>query len=518
MFSYVRSICLALSLLTTAGLHFASAQDYDWSDEDLPEWLEDLGYEDADYDRPVTDSVFEPGDGARGMSSAGGVGQTTPTPTPNPYGSCCDCLMCRPTLTGDWHGRRLCLQQRGFIYRARVTQFFFGVAGGIEEPVPAPFAALGIAGGDTFEYTGNSQHDFLFDLEKCGGPKASRFVVTLENIWGRWANVSLETGATAPPTFNALFPVDPAANGVPRVTNFLYVQPVSERLILSVGKARLVGTADRNIFAGGDGSDQFLNQTFIANPLFIQQLVLSTFAVGAVMPQEWGNIAISVIDPVERSTDFFDLGDLFANGMLLLGQIRVNTNFFDKPGEHHIGGIYKNVDLLDLTFTPVPPTYPYPPAPPGTPKFFTNPETYTIFYGFDQYIGVFGAPDARGGAPGWGFFGRAGISDDGSGNPNFKGWHVSGGIGGDSLLRHRRDKGDRFGIAYGFTGSATAWGPLPRTLFGPRDSQAFEAYYRYHVTPAISISPNLQWVRGSLGGLTDGDDAFVYGFRMNMKL
>ena len=429
--------------------------------------------------------------------------------------SSCDCIRCRDTLFGDCLGCRSPFQESGITYRGRLTQFFFGVADGIQEPVPPPFAGLGIAGGDQFEYTGNSQHDFLLDLEKFGGLPHSRFVVTLENIWGRYGNVSLETGATAPPIFNAFFPIDPAANGAVRVTNFLYVQPLSEQLLVSVGKTRLVGTADRNIFAGGDGSDQFLNQTFVANPLVLQQMAFSTFSVGAVMPQEWGNVGIRVVDTKDRSTEFFDLGDLFAEGMVLLGQIRVKTNFFGRPGEHHIGGNYKHSDLLDLRFSPLPPPYPYPSAPPG---FATKPDTYTIFYGFDQYVDVFGDPDGPGGAPGWGFFGRAGISDGGGGNPNFKGWHVSGGLGGDSLLRHRRDKHDRWGIAYGFTATSTAWGAIPTTLFGPRDSQAFEVYYRYQFTPAISVTPDLQWVQGTLGGLTGGDDAFVYGLRMNIKL
>ena len=497
-------VCLFLVASSYAAIPTAWAQEFDFSDEDLPEFVEEFGYEDADYSGPDL--------GASSASDAGG-GRARSAQSRR---SCnCDCLRCRDQLLGD----RSCLQQCGVTYRGRVTQFFFGVAGGIREPVPAPFAALGIAGGDQFEYTGNSQHDFLFDTETLfGGPPAGKFVWTLENVWGRWGNVSLETGATAPPVFNALFPIDPAANGAVRVTNFLYVQPLSEQFIISVGKTRVVGTADRTVFAGGDGSDQFLNQTFVANPLFLQQLPFSTFAAGAVMPQEWGNLTFTVLDPTDRSREFFELGDLFADGVILLGQVKVQTNFFGKPGEHHVGGIYKQVDLLDLRFIPVPPTYPYPPAPPGVPKFLTKPETYTLFYGFDQYLDVYGPAERRRETPGWGVFGRAGISDGGNGNPNFKGWHVSGGIGGDSPLQHRRDKGDRFGIAYGFTASTSAWGPVPRALFSPRDSQAVELYYRYQITPSISVTPDLQWVQGTLGGLTGGDDAFVYGMRLNMKL
>jgi carbohydrate-selective porin OprB len=91
-------------------------------------------------------------------------------------------------------------------------------------------------------------------------------------------------------------------------------------------------------------------------------------------------------------------------------------------------------------------------------------------------------------------------------------------VGGDSPLRFRRGKRDRFGIGYSYAATSTEGGEIPRTLFGPRDSQIVEAYYRYQMTPAVDLSPDIQWVRGDLGGLTDGDDAWVYGVRLNMTL
>lgn len=415
-------------------------------------------------------------------------------------------------------GYRSCLAQNGIVYRGRVTQYLFGVGGGIQPPVPPAFAALGISGGNQFEYTGNSRHDFLVSLDKFGGPSHGKFLVTLENLWGRFGNVSFETGSSTPAIFNAVMPVDPQASGTLYATNFVYIQPLSESFIFSVGKTRLAAVADSNVLAGGDGSDQFLNQGFVANPLFVSQLPLSTFAVGAVMPQEWGRISVQVIDPTERTTEFMDLGNLFANGVMAFGQVRVNTNFFDMPGEQHIGAYYKRVDLLDLRFSPVPPEYPYPPAPPGLPKFLTRPDSYTLFYGFDQFLTTYGQANRLGKAPGWGLFGRAGLSDGGTGNPNFSAWHVSGGVGGDSPLSSRLGSGDRFGIAYGFTATSTEWGVIPRTLFAPRDSQMIEAYYRYQLTPAIQVTPDIQWIQGNLGGLTDGKDAWVYGIRLNMQL
>ena len=137
--------------------------------------------------------------------------------------------------------------------------------------------------GDTFKYTGTAQHDFQVDLQKFGGPQHGRLICTLEHIWGEFGNVTFNNGGVAT-VFNAFMPVDFEAQGVPRITNFFYLQPLSEKLILGVGKCRLPGTADNDIFAGGDGTDQFVNQNMVASPGFIALMPISTFVATAVMP------------------------------------------------------------------------------------------------------------------------------------------------------------------------------------------------------------------------------------------
>ena len=198
---------------------------------------------------------------------------------------------------------------------------------------------------------------------------------------------------------------------------------------------------------------------------FLLALPYTGFTMGAVMPQSWGMISTFVYDPKNRTKDFFNIDDLFAEGIIVGGEVKVNTNFFSLPGQHHVGGLWKHVDMTDLTFAEPPPgDYPYEPVP----GFATLSDSYTIFYGFDQYLNVFGGSREKGAVEGWGLFGRAGISDGATGNPNFNGWHVSGGIGGDSPLRHRRGKGDRFGIGYAYTGTSTEYGPIAIEKFsGP---------------------------------------------------
>lgn len=482
---------------------------------DVPQWLENYGFvDDLKYDGLAPALAEESGFGEGHVGDERVASSASSAPK-------CDCLACRSKLTGDWCGCRSKLQQEGIIYKGRTTQFFFGVGGGVTRPVAPALSALGIGGGDTFEYTGNSRHDFLIDLNKVAGVPnlvtgvPSRFVVTVENLWGRWGNVSFETGALSPAVVNSVFPLDPNASGIPYVTNFLIAQPLTENFIMSVGKTRMPGVADQNILAGGDGSDQFLNQTFAMNPLLLPQVPFSSFVVSSVLTQNWGNAALLVIDPQEKATEFMQLDQLFATGVGLLGQVQVDTNFFDMPGEHHAGFWYKNVKQIDLTFTPLPPSYPYSQASPG---LASKSDTYSLFYGFDQYVSMYGPPDARGKSEGWGVFGRAGIADGATGNPSFGAWHLSIGIGGDSPFQSRRGKRDRFGLGYAYTATSTQYGPIPQALLGPRDAQSIELYYRYHLTPSIEVTPDVQWIQGMLGGLTNGNAAVVAGIRLNVIL
>ena len=423
---------------------------------------------------------------------------------------CCghDSVWTRPTLTGDWLGLRSHLQESGITFRGNSTHFAFGVDGGINVPVPPPFGQ-----GDSFKYTGRGEYDWIFDLEKFGGMPQGKLLVGLQHWYGEYANVSLRTGTFAPPVFAAALPTAPDNPGTPYITDFLWTQPLSEKLVVFAGKKNVVGTADQTQFAGGDGTNQFINQALIANPAFLLGLPYTSFTAGIVMPRKWGLSTVYVYDPQDRTRDFFRLTDLFSEGIIVGGQVTVNTNFFCRPGEHHVGGIWKHLDQTDLRLEAPAPEYPYP----TVPGFPTKADAYTIYYGFDQYLGVF--PGQRPGLGpnkkprGWGMFGRASISD---GNPTPLDYFLSLGLGGDS--RVGCDRGDTWGLGWFYIGTTNDYGAIPRAKFGPRDGTGLELYYNVQVNRWLNITPDVQYVRPGLGRLTSGDDAFVYGLRFNMKL
>lgn len=410
-----------------------------------------------------------------------------------------DDLSTRPTLTGDWNGHRSALQESGITFTGQSTHFGFGVDGGVGiSPVPL------LGPGDTFKYTGRGTYNASFDLQKFGGLPHGKLLVSAEHWYGQYGNVSLNTGAFPPAVFGAALPPAPNDPGELFMTNFVVTQPLSEKLVVFAGKKVLPGAADVDEFAGGNGTQQFMNQALVANPAFLLGLPYTSFTAGAAMPQDWGMVTAYVYDPQDRTQDFFNLGSLFSKGIIVGGEVKVRTNFFGKQGDQHVGAIWKHVELTDLSFAEPPPgVYPEP----TVPGFPTLNDSYTIYYGFDQYLVQYTDQPGRG----FGLFGRASISD---GNPTPIRYFLSAGIGGYSPFGRRR--GDQFGVGWYYVGASNEFGPLPQAIFGPQDGTGVEAYYKFQVTPWMDISPDIQYIHPEAGAIAD--DSFVYGVRVNLSL
>lgn len=224
----------------------------------------------------------------------------------------------------------------------------------------------------------------------------------------------------------------------------------------------MLGGLDQDDFAGGDGTTQFVNQAFVANPAFLLGLPYSSFTAGVVLPREWGRMSAYVLDPQDRIRDFFEIDDLFSEGVIVGTEIKRNTELCERRGEVHVGGLWKHVDLTDLRFNEPPPgVYPQP----IVPGFPTIPDSYTIYVGGDQYFVEF--DDTRG----YGLFSRASISD---GNPTPLRYFLSAGLGGYSPWAWER--GDKFGVGWYYVGASNEFGPIPRALFDPRDGTGVEIF------------------------------------------
>ncbi len=445
---------------------------------------------------PITDSVPQ-------AAVNSGEASATPATVSSSCEACtpADTFWTRPTLTGDWCGLRPRLKENGITFEGNLTQFGFGVGGGVYRLPPG--GPLPLQLGDTFEYTGRGDYAFTFDLEKFGGMPNGKLLVRAQNWFGNYGNVSLNTGSFPPPIFASAIPPVPNDPGVPYITDFVVTQPLSKTLVVFAGKKNVLGAADQDDFAGGNGVSQFMNQAFVANPAFLLALPYTSFTAGVVSPQKWGSIGAFVYDPQDRTKDFFRLDDLFSQGVIVGTEVKVKTNFLSKPGEQHLGGLWKHVELSNLAFNEPPPgVYPYT-AVPGSPTLW---DSYTIYYGFDQYLHMYSGDSKKG----LGIFGRASISD---GNPTPIRYFLSLGIGGNSPFRTQ--KGDTFGIGWYYTGLSQEFGPVPQAVFAPRDGYGIELFYNIQVTPWMNLTPDFQIIKPEAGALANM--AYIGGVRLNLK-
>jgi porin len=401
------------------------------------------------------------------------------------------------TVTGDLFDRWFSTKDSGITFGGRETQFGFGVAGGIDQPVPQP---LGV--GDVFVYTGRGEYDAVVDLDKFGGLPHGRLLVRAEHWYGEYGNVSLRSGAFTPVVFPAALPPRPNDPGVPYITNFLLTQPLAPEWVVYGGKKDILGSFDQDVFAGGDGTDQFVNQALIANPSFLLGMPYSFFTAGVVSPREWGGLAFYVMDPKNRTADFMQFGDLFNQGIIVGGELKRKTTILDLPGQQHLGGVWKHQEQRDLRVAFQPPDVGGGPVATSGRTLW---DSWVVYGGFDQYLVRSSEKPTRG----WGLFGRASIAD---GNPNPIRYFLSTGVGGYSPLGRMR--GDTFGLGCYFVGASTQFGPVPTALVGPRDGVGVEWFYNVQATPWLNITPDVQWIRPGLGAIST-DNAFVYGLRAN---
>ena len=403
----------------------------------------------------------------------------------------------RKTVTGDLFDRWLSTKEAGVTFGGRVTQFGFGVAGGIDQPVPPP-----LGGGDVFVYTGRGEYDAVVDLEKFGGLPRGRLLIRAEHWYGEYGSVSLRAGAFTPVVFPACLPPRPNDPGVPYITNILVTQPLSPDWVVYGGKKDILGSFDQDVFAGGDGTEQFVNQALIANPSFLLGMPYSFFTTGIVAPRDWGGMSVYVMDPKNRTADFLQFGDLFNQGIIIGGEVKYRTKLLDAPGQRHLGAVWKHQPQRDLRFA-------FQPSDVGGGPLANAGRTlwdsWVVYGGFDQYLVRYGEKPDRG----WGLFGRASIAD---GNPNPVRFFLSTGLGGYSPLGRMR--GDTFGLGCFFVGGSSQFGPVPTALFAPRDGVGVEWFYNVQATPWLNVTPDIQWIRPGLGAIAT-DNAFIYGLRAN---
>ncbi len=402
----------------------------------------------------------------------------------NPYAGD---LHARLRMTGDWWGTRSALADRGLTFDLFATQFYQGVA----------------AGGREREFEFGGKLDYLFNLDggKFGLWQGSALNLHAETHYG--TSVNNIDGLLAPSNLPLSFP-DPDKS-ISSITGLKLSQLVSEDVMVFLGK---INTLDEYGFRyapalgmNRPGLEGFMNTSLVFNPIVARTVPYSAAGVGAAYLREGEPLlALSVFDPEERATR--GLGDLFTRGVVLVADLTLDVEPFDRPGRYNLGGTYSSARYRSFD----PAAYLDVPRELARDEATAPQETgsWSVYANFYQALRVDESDKKRH----WGLFGQFGLAD---GNPNPVRFVANGGVGGRSPLPGR--KYDTFGVAYFYLGLSDSYKALARPLLPQRDEYGVELFYNLAVTPWARLTADLQVARPSTAGL---GTAVLPGLRLQL--
>lgn len=364
----------------------------------------------------------------------------------------------RPYLTWDGSGRRAILEESGFKFRSRLTQFYQGMPSG--------------DGDSDFRYGGKVDFSLRTDLSKLGLWQGLSFTAKAEynfgqSVIGRGGTASVVNTALAFPGINGADAFD--------ISSFYFSQSLGSSGSLLFGKINMIDLSAGRLFAGGAGIDSYWNIAFAAPP----SGVVPPYLFGAILSYRTknANYGLWVYDPVDcvnRSC----LESPFAEGVTIRGNIELPVTIGGLPGHHGFAALYstyEGTDLESLDGIILPPTDPT--------KLKTKGPRYYFNYTFDQYLYKSSInPDEH-----VGLFGQISISD---GNPTrlYLSGHI--GVSGTGMIPGRSN--DTWGLGYYYYGFSEDLKNAVRPGKSLRDEQGFEIFYNFEVTPWFILAANLQ--------------------------
>ncbi len=408
---------------------------------------------------------------------------------------CCDCTGCdgacdsMGVCESDGFGSKcsICqkykcfrntLAENGITMQSNSTHFFMGVTdGGLERD---------------FRYGSHSDYLINTDFGKLGLQEGLFLKMRVEQRYGE--SLAGATGAFLPSNVAADLPVSDSESIY--LTNFLITQALSESFVVFAGKLDTLD-GDTNAFASGRGIRQFSNLAFVGTPIALRTVPYATLGAGfAFLLDGTPLFSFTVLNPTNTSrTSGFS--ELFAEGVTLTGEMRLPTNFLDRPGHQLFGATWSSRDVISLGQDPriVLPNVP----------IARQSDSWALYWNTDQYLVV----DPTKAGRGWGYFARAGIADR---DTNPISYFLSAGLGGSSTLAGREN--DSFGIGYYFSGTSDQVGPVLQSVLGPvSDGQGAEMFYNIALTSFMTITPDLQIIDPARENV---DTATVAGLRMNL--
>lgn len=400
-------------------------------------------------------------------------------------------LWTRSHVTGDWDGKRTELANEGITFEVDVTQIFQANARG---------------GKDTnngFRYSGSADYRLTFDTARMGLWPAGQLMLKGETQFGQ--SINGKVGSLMAVNSDALFP-EPDEHTT-TLSDVVFTQFLSEHFGFAVGKIDFRG-GDQNAFAH-DETSQFMNLSFLANPVVLPYAPYSALTAGAFYrPADWLTVSFTALDSFGSASESgFDTAFHSPEGTTLVTEWDFAFHVAGRPGHQRLGLAYSNREFNELDQDP---------RISGPMGFFaqkilqqigvvetsTKPDDWCFYYNFDQYLYT----EADDPTQGVGVFGRYGWSD-GEANP-FEAFY-SIGLGGKGVLPERDH--DTFGLGYYYLDLSDDF----FSFAGLSAEQGIELFYNIEVTPWLHVTPDIQYIIDPVGGAHD--DAIAVGIRTQMS-
>jgi porin len=388
---------------------------------------------------------------------------------------CCDCLLCRDTLTGDWNGHRTSLAQHGIVFESALTQFYQGVASGGAE--------------QRFRYGDKLDLFILGDTGRMGLWQGGKIKVHAVD-WQFGQNVIADAAGLAPVNANLVSPLPEPSFAL---THLLYEHELGGGFAAVVGRNNTLDFWETLYPDYGRGVDGFMNLS-IPMPMNATPSMPFITNIAAIMKAgDRGLQAAFVVMESQESPTTVGLD--FPNGVTLVGLVRKNTAAGGLPGSHTVlatyaTGEYTSFDTSDWVIIP-----------PGGVAPTQQTGTWMVQYLAEQRLWAAPCNDRRYTK----LFGRVGVSDEET-SP----FGVTASLSLEAFGPMDSRPGDRMGIGYFYNGLNNDFKSLFVFANPLEDVHGGEVYYNAEITPWFHLTGDPQVINPGPEAL---DTAVVLGLR-----
>ena len=408
-------------------------------------------------------------------------------PVPNYSGD----LWSRSYLSGDWRGTRSDLAKKGIQADVQFVQIFQSVVDGGRK--------TGTKYGGTLDY------NLTLDFDRMGFIPGGLVTFRGESRYGETVNGI--AGPLLPANLDGMLPLTRELddNVGFTITNLNYTQFLSEQAGVMIGKFDTL-QGDYNEFASGRGVSQFMNYNLVTNAPGAYPVGYSVLGGGFfVVPSEQISIMNFLFTTQDSSTTsgFDNFDDGWTWNTEIYGQYELGR----LPGGL-MGGVTYSFDADFARLNGL-----YVPSSGGGITTTTEDETWSVYFNGWQYIfaekAAKGPVDVTNGKQdyqGVGLFGRIAFADK---DVNPVKFFASVGLGGRGVIPGRDN--DTFGVGYFYQDIVTS--RLADRLGFEDNSQGFEAYYNFAISPSSFLTSDIQVLDAPF---TELDTAVVLGMRLKV--